>query len=426
MSRAWPILLILAALCFGQKQTADHEEEDLQTALAEAGSSAVEFTRALENHLAKYPNSAHKADIERALVKAAVENKDERRLILYGERVLARDPDDPSILERVARALNSTGDKEQAGRALKYARHYEQLLLSMDTDKASGGREAAQLREELDQRLARALVLEAQATGNLGKTEEAIALARKSFDSYPTEEAAREAAKWLASSGKDLEAVRFYCDAFVLPDSRSSEAMRAKDRVEMGELYRKVKGSEAGLGDLVLEAYDRTSATLAQRRFQLRQLDPNLQATKPMDFTLSGVKGEKLSLASLKGKVLVLDFWATWCGPCRAQHPLYEKVKKVFAENSDVVFLSVNTDEERALVAPFLQANKWDKAVYFEEGMSAALHVSSIPTTIIIDPRGEVFSRMNGYIPDRFVDMLTERIREALKGVAKAASAQAR
>jgi thiol-disulfide isomerase/thioredoxin len=116
----------------------------------------------------------------------------------------------------------------------------------------------------------------------------------------------------------------------------------------------------------------------------------------------------------LKGKVVVFDFWATWCGPCRIQHPLYEEVKKRFAEKEDVVFLAINTDEDQNLVRPFLDENKWNgKTVYFEDGLSNLLKVSSIPTTIVFDKQGQIFSRMNGFVPEKFVDQLTARINEA-------------
>ena len=91
-------------------------------------------------------------------------------------------------------------------------------------------------------------------------------------------------------------------------------------------------------------------------------------------------------------------------------------MKRRFQNSPDVVFLSVNTDEERELVEPFLKQNNWDSRIYFEDGLARILQISSIPTTIIVDKRGEIFTRMNGYVPERFVDMLTERIKEALKG----------
>ncbi len=143
-------------------------------------------------------------------------------------------------------------------------------------------------------------------------------------------------------------------------------------------------------------------------------MDPNADAKQPIQFTLSSVDGEKLPLASLKGKVIVLDFWATWCGPCRIQHPLYEEVKKKFKDRDDVVFLAIDTDEDRSIVKPFLEQSQWHQKVYFEDGLSVLLQVSSIPTTIIINKQGEVSSRMNGFLPDRFVEMLSDRIRDAL------------
>jgi thiol-disulfide isomerase/thioredoxin len=153
---------------------------------------------------------------------------------------------------------------------------------------------------------------------------------------------------------------------------------------------------------------------MAARRGKAREFDPNAQLTDPMDFTMSGLEGAPLRLASLKGKVIVMDFWATWCGPCRAQKPLYDQVKKRFKDDPSVVFLAINTDEDRSLVAPFLEKNKWPRQVYFEDGLSSLLRVSSIPTTLIIGKTGQIFSRMNGYVPERFVDMLTERVKEAL------------
>ncbi|MEK7405694.1 MAG: TlpA disulfide reductase family protein [Acidobacteriota bacterium] len=417
-----PLLrLALVALCLtgisaspAQTDQSLAEERELQRALAEVGASAIDLIRALEGHLARYPNSSHRAELEQALAKAALETGDEPRIIRYGEPVLAREPDDIQLLERVTRALLSGDDKQRSQRALKYARSYRESLQALRDQSPPGRISAARWREETDRGLGRALALEARATGNLGKLGDAVALARQSYDAYPAAEAAREIARWLNRSGKEEEALGHYADAFAISEPRNTDADRAAVRLRLGELYRKLKGSEAGLGDLLLEAYDRTTALVAAYRLKLRQADPNTQLTDPMEFTLSGLGGDKLALASLKGKVVVLDFWATWCGPCRVQQPLYEKVKRNFKNKPEVVFLAINTDENREIVPEFLRAQKWDKRVYYEDGLSTALEVHSIPTTIVINRRGQVFSRMNGFIPERFVDMLSERIEEAL------------
>ncbi|MGH9628337.1 MAG: redoxin family protein, partial [Bryobacteraceae bacterium] len=275
-------------------------------------------------------------------------------------------------------------------------------------------RDSVQLEEESAQALARSLVLQARAMGNLGKMTEAIDLARKSYAAYPTAESAREIGRWLARTGREEEAIPHYADAFTIDDPRNTEADRAKDRAVLGKLYTKLKGDEKGLGDLVLEAYDRTTALSASIRERQRAQDPNAKLTDFMEFTLTGLEGDKLELTSLKGKVIVMDFWATWCGPCRVQHPLYEEVKKRFADDENVVFLAINTEDDPAMVEQFLEKNQWSKKVYFESGLSQLLKIASIPTTIIVGRDGQVFSRMNGFVPERFVDMLTERIKEAL------------
>jgi thiol-disulfide isomerase/thioredoxin len=408
------LLALVCRFCFPQ-DLPEAEQRALSQTLGEAGSSPIEMVRVLEAHLARFPQTTKRAELERVLAKAAIENKDDRRVILYGERVLAREQDDLQLLDRVARALLSSDSKETSERALKYAQRYEQLVVEMRHKPADSRGGNAQWQEELDRGLARALALEARATGNLGKADEAVSLAKKAYAVVPTSESAREIGRWLARSGKEEEAIPYIADAFVLADPKSSDADRVSDRKRMGELYRKLKGSEKGLGDLILEAYDRTSLQMAERKSQLGRSDPNIQASGVLDFTLSGLKGDKLQLQSFKGKAVVFDFWATWCGPCRAQHPLYEEVKQKYRMNSDVAFVSVDTDENRDLVAPFVKDQKWSQSIYYEDGLVRRLDINSIPTTIVLDRHGEVISRMNGFVPDRFVNMLSDRIQEALQ-----------
>ena len=405
-------LLFGAGLCAAQSQLSDEEQKHLREVIAEAGNSNVEFIHALESHLKKYPKTSSREELERAIAKAAIELKDSPRIILYGERVLARNGDEIDILEKVTRALLAGTAKEPAEKALKYARRLEKLVHELE--KPPSGKMRWQMVLEVQQALNKSLVYQARASGNLGKVEDAVALARKAYEAYPSAEAARETGKWLAAAGRNEEAVRRYADAFTIADNRNTDADRAIDRADLGKLYLKFKPTESGLGDLILESYDRTSKLLAERRAQIKKYDPNALAMDAMEFTLSGVNGDSLKLASLRGKVVIFDFWATWCGPCRVQHPLYDEVRKRFADRNDVVFLTISTDEEKSLVEPFLEKQKWSKTVYFEDGLSMLLKVNSIPTSVIFNKSGEVSSRMNGFVPERFVDMLSARIQQIL------------
>jgi len=411
-------IFVLCALLLGafalpaQEKLNDEEQKHLREQIAEAGNSNIEFVHALEAHLKKYPKTASREELERAITKSAIELKDNPRIIKYGERVLARSSDEIDILEKVTRALLASNDKSTAEKALKYARQLEKNV--HDLEKPPSGKMRWQMRLEIQQALNKAMVYQARASGLLGKFTDAIPLAEKAFDQYPTAEAAREAGKWLAASGNYPDSVRWYADAFTVADTRNTDADRALDRADLGKYYLKYKPSEAGLGDLILQSYDRTAKVMAVRRDAIKAYDPNALAADAMDYTLGAVKGDALKLASLRGKVVVFDFWATWCGPCRVQHPLYDVVRKKFAGRDDVVFLAIATDEDKALVEPFLEKQKWSKSVYFEDGLSMLLKVNSIPTTVIFNKRGEVASRMNGFVPERFVDMLSSRIEQIL------------
>ncbi len=396
------------------KDASSAEEQDLRQWVGEAGSSPTEMVRALEKHLAKYPNSKRHAEVIRALAKASVEIRDNERILKYGEEYLKQNPSDLVVLERVTRLLTSRSGKESSEKGLHYAELFTKGMRDLEQQKPEEGRMTAGMREDLDRGIARGYTFQARAKGHLGQYAEAEAAARESFRIYPSAEPARELAVWLLKQGKQEDALPALADAFALPDQRVTDEERLQTRRQMGELYRGLRGSEKGLGDLILAAYDRAVAVRAARHDRLKAIDPNAGEANAMKYTISGVNGEKLDLGTLRGKVVVLDFWATWCGPCRTQYPMYERVKESFKNRNDVVFLGINTDQDRDQVKPFLHEQKWNKAVYYEDGLSSLLKVSSIPTTIIFDRKGELFTRMNGFVPERFTDMLKERIQEAL------------
>lgn len=103
------------------------------------------------------------------------------------------------------------------------------------------------------------------------------------------------------------------------------------------------------------------------------------------NFKLKDLKGDEISLASLRGKVVFLNVWATWCAPCREEMPSIESLYKDFKANKDFVVLAVSQDTDGAMVRPFLEQN----------------HLSF---TVLLDPRNEVGERydVNG-IPETFI-----------------------
>jgi hypothetical protein len=257
-----PLFLVLVLTLCGNAsaQTAPSETEALNHALEEAGPSPVDFIRALENHLQKYPDTARRAEIERGLVRGAVDAQDYRRIALYGERVLARDPNDVEVLEQVANAELKTRLPEDARKALAHARVLEALLGEMARrarDKPESGPRGISQIIETAARLAAAILFDARAQGLLGDAARAVELSRRSFEVSPSAEAAREAGYWYNELGNSAEAVRWTADAFTIGDPRASETDRNRDREQLGQIYSKWKGSEAGLGEIVLASWDR-------------------------------------------------------------------------------------------------------------------------------------------------------------------------
>jgi len=119
----------------------------------------------------------------------------------------------------------------------------------------------------------------------------------------------------------------------------------------------------------------------------------------PADFTLPLLDGTKITLSQFKGKVVFLNFWATWCGPCRSEMPSMEAVYQKL-NNKGFEILAVNLGESKDKVSGFMNEYKLHFPAVLDERQitGSQYNIRAIPTTYIIDRRGLIIGRLVGSI----------------------------
>ena len=130
------------------------------------------------------------------------------------------------------------------------------------------------------------------------------------------------------------------------------------------------------------------------------------------NFSVKDLDGKKISMKELKGKVIFINLWATWCGPCRVEMPSIQSLYNDVDKNR-VAFVMLSLDEERhhQKITQFIRDKEYTFPVYQPASpLPQLLRVNTIPTTFIISPDGKVASQKTG-----MANYDTEEMREFLK-----------
>ena len=118
------------------------------------------------------------------------------------------------------------------------------------------------------------------------------------------------------------------------------------------------------------------------------------------NFKLKSHDGTVVELAKLKGKVVVVNFWATWCGPCRREIPGFMEVHDQFKDKG-VVIVGVSLDQEGwEVVQPYVERTKMNYPVVVGDGALADAYggINGIPATFIVDKKGNIVRKHVGYM----------------------------
>ena len=395
------------------KQTAPEKqptpEAELRKLIESADNDRAALVRNLETYLKKYPDSSQRPQIYRALVEAALQLRESAKAADYAERVVALTPEDMSMTLMAIQLLERSGDEAGLRRAVSYSTRVLDFLNRDSQEEKSPKVSPEEWLAGKNRDRATILALRGRLEMKLHDNASAQRDFEASYATLPTASAAERLGEIAELNQKLDQAILQYARAFSLADTNEGGSGRRELRQKLGNTWRLAHGSENALGNYILQTYDELTLATTPK------IAKNHNIKEPYEFVVrKAPEGSSYPLAGSKGKILVLSFWATWCGPCRAMEPHFARVAASFANNPDTIFLAANCDEDESLVSPYLAEDKPQTAVVFSDGLDRLLAVASFPTIVVLDRAGRIAYRAEGFDADTAERNLTEAVRSAL------------
>ncbi len=151
-------------------------------------------------------------------------------------------------------------------------------------------------------------------------------------------------------------------------------------------LYERRNGSREGIEDYLATLDERDRIRRRERIMESRMEEAETYAA----FELARLDGEMVSSADLEGRIAVLHFWGTWCGPCIVELPEYQEFDERYREDPEVHVLSISNDDTNEIIEEFLAKNGYDFTVLVDAGYAERAGVTAWPTTWFVDRNGHV------------------------------------
>lgn len=145
---------------------------------------------------------------------------------------------------------------------------------------------------------------------------------------------------------------------------------------------------------------------------EIKKGDMNKSLQEAATFSFTDSLGNTVAISELKGKVLFINFWASWCPPCRAEMPSLEELYKKLKDDNRFVFLFINEDEDRNKAIRYFEKNNFTMPLYYRVGqVSDEIFSGTLPTTVVINKEGKVVLKHEGmakYNTETFIRELKE------------------
>jgi thiol-disulfide isomerase/thioredoxin len=129
-------------------------------------------------------------------------------------------------------------------------------------------------------------------------------------------------------------------------------------------------------------------------------------------FSFTDSKGNINNTSMLQGKVVFINFWASWCPPCRAEMPSINELYKKLQSDTNFVFLFINEDDDKSKANAYLENNHFTFPVFYTNGnVTEEIFKGTLPTTIVLNKEGKIVLKhegLAGYDTDSFIAQLKE------------------
>lgn len=216
----------------------------------------------------------------------------------------------------------------------------------------------------------------------------------------------------LLANNKDKEALDILAE--MVKDGKADENLMA----ELKKAYLQVNGNSGGYESFVSILQEGMKSKIR------KEMNLEMLSEKAPLFSLNGLDSNLVSMERLKGKIVILDFWATWCGPCKRSFPSMKSAIGKYAADSNVVFLFIDCMEKVAHpeddIRKFLLKNQYPFKVLLdsESIVAAQYRVTGIPNKVIIDQNGIIRYRIVGF--EDGDDAAVEKLSAMIEAVRKA------
>ena len=159
-------------------------------------------------------------------------------------------------------------------------------------------------------------------------------------------------------------------------------------------------------------AYDRFADDYAPSEVIDPVEKPETEKTEAPDFTVFDMDGNEVKLSDFKGKLVIANFWATWCGPCRSEMPGFDAVYKEYGDK--IVFLMVNLPEGETAedIRRFVKEGGYTFPVYIDSKNDAAITygINSVPATLFVDREGFIAGAISGAMNENTLRQYAETL----------------